>query len=146
MGILVDHARVVQDEVSLTWQDKRFKVWVMEDFREWLPDLLYGTGERKHHNTHTEAPVTVVNQEDGQNEEDLVGVSDDGPEGVAFQPVNSPTARFTGKDVVLENGINCDINLDVSKIKGNVDGSFQVCRDASILEGCHNKDEMFNIH
>ncbi|PWA63812.1 RNA-directed DNA polymerase, eukaryota, Reverse transcriptase zinc-binding domain protein [Artemisia annua] len=147
VGILVDHVRVVQDEVSLTWQDKRFKVWVMEDFREWLPDFLYGrTGERNRHNTHMDAPVTAENQEDGRNKEDFVGVSDDGPEVEAFQPVNSPTARFTGEDVVLENVINGDINIDVSKIKGNVDGSFQVCGEASILEGCHNKDEILNIN
>lgn len=147
VGILVDHGRVVQDDVSLTWQDKRFKVWVMEDFGEWLPDFLYGrTGERNRHNTHTDAPVTAMNQEDGRNKEDFVEVSDDGPEVVAIPPVKSLTARFTGEDVVLENVINCDINIDVSKIKGNVDGSFQVCGEASILEGCHNKDEILNTH
>ncbi|PWA67185.1 RNA-directed DNA polymerase, eukaryota [Artemisia annua] len=45
MGVLVGDGKRVSEEVVLHWKDRRFRVWVLEELGEWIPDF---TVETKH--------------------------------------------------------------------------------------------------
>ncbi|KAI3726469.1 hypothetical protein L1987_66266 [Smallanthus sonchifolius] len=40
VGVLVGDGRRVEEEVTVLWQKKKFKVWVLEDAGVWVPDFL----------------------------------------------------------------------------------------------------------
>ncbi|PWA83317.1 RNA-directed DNA polymerase, eukaryota [Artemisia annua] len=40
VGVLVGEGEVVSDSVNLSWRDKSFKVWVIEDPRDWDPECI----------------------------------------------------------------------------------------------------------
>ncbi|KAM0017564.1 hypothetical protein Hdeb2414_s0027g00689521 [Helianthus debilis subsp. tardiflorus] len=40
LGILLDSGNRINGALSLSWQDKRYKVWVIEENNQWLPDFL----------------------------------------------------------------------------------------------------------
>ncbi|KAJ0713704.1 putative RNA recognition motif domain, nucleotide-binding alpha-beta plait domain superfamily [Helianthus annuus] len=40
LGILIDSGNKVNGILSLRWQDKKYKVWVVEDNDQWIPDFL----------------------------------------------------------------------------------------------------------
>ncbi|KAJ0570836.1 putative RNA recognition motif domain, nucleotide-binding alpha-beta plait domain superfamily [Helianthus annuus] len=40
LGILLDTGNRINGVLSLSWQDKRYKVWVVEENDQWIPDFL----------------------------------------------------------------------------------------------------------
>ncbi|KAJ0599842.1 putative RNA recognition motif domain, nucleotide-binding alpha-beta plait domain superfamily [Helianthus annuus] len=40
VGVLVGDGKRVFEEVMLSWQDKRYRVWISEDLGDWMPDCL----------------------------------------------------------------------------------------------------------
>ncbi|KAJ0692357.1 hypothetical protein HanPI659440_Chr15g0584991 [Helianthus annuus] len=40
LGILVDTGNRINGAITLSWQDKRYKVWVVEDNDQWVPEFL----------------------------------------------------------------------------------------------------------
>ncbi|KAJ0433555.1 hypothetical protein HanIR_Chr17g0871621 [Helianthus annuus] len=40
LGILIDTGNRINGILSLSWQDKKYKVWVVEDSDHWIPDFL----------------------------------------------------------------------------------------------------------
>ncbi|MFS7979536.1 hypothetical protein Hanom_Chr10g00928821 [Helianthus anomalus] len=40
MGVLIDSGVRINGVLNLSWQDKRYKVWVFEDYDNWIPDFL----------------------------------------------------------------------------------------------------------
>ncbi|KAF5785486.1 hypothetical protein HanXRQr2_Chr10g0429231 [Helianthus annuus] len=40
LGILVDSGNKVNGLLKLSWQDKKYKVWVIEDSDQWIPEFL----------------------------------------------------------------------------------------------------------
>ncbi|KAF5806578.1 hypothetical protein HanXRQr2_Chr05g0223071 [Helianthus annuus] len=40
LGILLDIGNRINGVLSLSWQDKRYKVWVVEENDQWIPDFL----------------------------------------------------------------------------------------------------------
>ncbi|KAM0039489.1 putative RNA recognition motif domain, nucleotide-binding alpha-beta plait domain superfamily [Helianthus debilis subsp. tardiflorus] len=40
LGILLDSGNRINGLLNLCWQDKRYKVWVIEDNEQWIPDFL----------------------------------------------------------------------------------------------------------
>ncbi|KAJ0490746.1 hypothetical protein HanRHA438_Chr12g0571401 [Helianthus annuus] len=40
VGVLVDGGFPISESVTLNWKNKRFKVWVREEERDWIPDFL----------------------------------------------------------------------------------------------------------
>ncbi|KAJ0712828.1 hypothetical protein HanOQP8_Chr09g0339071 [Helianthus annuus] len=40
LGILLDSGNKVNGLLNLSWQDKRYKVWIIEDNEQWFPDFL----------------------------------------------------------------------------------------------------------
>ncbi|KAJ0902776.1 putative RNA recognition motif domain, nucleotide-binding alpha-beta plait domain superfamily [Helianthus annuus] len=40
MGILVDHGNRISDSVTVKWKNKRYKIWILEERDEWVPDCL----------------------------------------------------------------------------------------------------------
>ncbi|KAM0034902.1 hypothetical protein Hdeb2414_s0015g00440171 [Helianthus debilis subsp. tardiflorus] len=39
--ILVDHGSRITNSVTLKWKNKSFKVWVMEELDDWVPDCMF---------------------------------------------------------------------------------------------------------
>ncbi|KAM0000807.1 hypothetical protein Hdeb2414_s0406g00887081 [Helianthus debilis subsp. tardiflorus] len=40
LGILIDSGNRINGFINLSWQDKRYKVWVIEDNNQWVPDFF----------------------------------------------------------------------------------------------------------
>ncbi|KAJ0452199.1 putative RNA recognition motif domain, nucleotide-binding alpha-beta plait domain superfamily [Helianthus annuus] len=40
VGVIVGEGRPINEQVTLTWENKRFKVWVAEETSDWIPDFL----------------------------------------------------------------------------------------------------------
>ncbi|KAJ0433559.1 hypothetical protein HanOQP8_Chr17g0660771 [Helianthus annuus] len=40
VGVLVDHGKRIQDEAFLRWRGSTFKVWVLEEYKEWIDDFV----------------------------------------------------------------------------------------------------------
>ncbi|XP_021996086.1 uncharacterized protein LOC110893282 [Helianthus annuus] len=40
LGILIDSGNRINGILNLSWQDKRYKVWVVEEIDQWVPDFL----------------------------------------------------------------------------------------------------------
>ncbi|KAF5789011.1 hypothetical protein HanRHA438_Chr09g0377031 [Helianthus annuus] len=40
-GILVDVGARISDSVILKWKNKKFKVWIMEELDDWVPDCMF---------------------------------------------------------------------------------------------------------
>ncbi|KAJ0539872.1 hypothetical protein HanHA300_Chr08g0291461 [Helianthus annuus] len=40
VGILVDHGNRISDSVTVKWKNKRYKIWILEERDEWVPDYL----------------------------------------------------------------------------------------------------------
>ncbi|MFS7916841.1 hypothetical protein Hanom_Chr03g00182111 [Helianthus anomalus] len=40
LGILIDSGNRINGFINLSWQDKRYKVWVIEDNDQWVPDFF----------------------------------------------------------------------------------------------------------
>ncbi|MFS8027836.1 hypothetical protein Hanom_Chr16g01503431 [Helianthus anomalus] len=40
VGVLVGECKRIIDEVTISWQDKKYRVWVSEDLGDWIPDCL----------------------------------------------------------------------------------------------------------
>ncbi|KAM0018745.1 putative RNA recognition motif domain, nucleotide-binding alpha-beta plait domain superfamily [Helianthus debilis subsp. tardiflorus] len=40
LGILVDSGNSVNGILNLKWQDKKFKIWIIEENEQWFPDFL----------------------------------------------------------------------------------------------------------
>ncbi|KAJ0565661.1 hypothetical protein HanIR_Chr06g0265081 [Helianthus annuus] len=40
VGILLGDGKRVSEEIVLNWKDRKFRVWVMEELGEWIPDFL----------------------------------------------------------------------------------------------------------
>ncbi|MFS7961322.1 putative RNA recognition motif domain, nucleotide-binding alpha-beta plait domain superfamily [Helianthus anomalus] len=45
VGVLVGEGKRILEEVTLNWQDKKYRVWVSEDLGDWLPDCLDEDGD-----------------------------------------------------------------------------------------------------
>ncbi|MFS7955929.1 hypothetical protein Hanom_Chr07g00648531 [Helianthus anomalus] len=42
IGVLVDDGNPIRDSVTLMWKEKKFKVWVVEELGDWVPDCISG--------------------------------------------------------------------------------------------------------
>ncbi|KAM0008400.1 hypothetical protein Hdeb2414_s0003g00115691 [Helianthus debilis subsp. tardiflorus] len=40
VGILMGEGKRISEEVTLSWQDKKYQVWISEDIGDWIPDCL----------------------------------------------------------------------------------------------------------
>ncbi|XP_022024833.1 uncharacterized protein LOC110925173 [Helianthus annuus] len=40
VGVLVGHGEPISDSVFLSWHGRKYKVWVLEEQREWVPDCI----------------------------------------------------------------------------------------------------------
>ncbi|KAJ0795042.1 putative RNA recognition motif domain, nucleotide-binding alpha-beta plait domain superfamily [Helianthus annuus] len=40
VGVLVDYGEPIVDSVFLSWQGRKYKVWISEEQREWVPDCI----------------------------------------------------------------------------------------------------------
>ncbi|KAL9998331.1 hypothetical protein Hdeb2414_s0554g00915941 [Helianthus debilis subsp. tardiflorus] len=47
VGVLVDVGSRVADSVTLKWKGRKFRVWVMEELDDWVPDCLGTLSMRK---------------------------------------------------------------------------------------------------
>ncbi|KAJ0629388.1 putative RNA recognition motif domain, nucleotide-binding alpha-beta plait domain superfamily [Helianthus annuus] len=45
VGIIVGDGKLIYEEVTLVWDKKRFKVWVVEETGDWIPDCISKDGE-----------------------------------------------------------------------------------------------------
>ncbi|KAJ0793019.1 putative RNA-binding domain superfamily [Helianthus annuus] len=47
IGVLIKHGNRIQDEVFLRWKGRTFKIWVLEDYNEWLEDFVLDPREEE---------------------------------------------------------------------------------------------------
>ncbi|MFS8023170.1 hypothetical protein Hanom_Chr16g01448331 [Helianthus anomalus] len=40
IGLLVGEVRMIHDQVTLQWKDKLFRVWIEEEFSDWVHDSV----------------------------------------------------------------------------------------------------------
>ncbi|MFS7917832.1 hypothetical protein Hanom_Chr03g00193801 [Helianthus anomalus] len=128
VGILVDSGSRITGSVILKWKNKRFKVWVMEELDDWVPDCLFdeewpkttpvakegdvalnspsknledhGSGYSKNADDLIEDMVNEKDKEDETSSSKNEGAQDGGSGDVASPVTKSPESRFLAE--VLE--------------------------------------------
>ncbi|KAJ0713828.1 hypothetical protein HanPI659440_Chr13g0482811 [Helianthus annuus] len=95
VGVLVGDGKRVSEEVVMNWKDRKFRVWVMEELGEWLPDFL-----------DVEVEQDASNNEESENESEKSMTSPE--EDQRSIGDNNDDVTMTGVDLNLENtdGIN----------------------------------------
>ncbi|KAJ0555727.1 hypothetical protein HanRHA438_Chr07g0293971 [Helianthus annuus] len=86
VGVLVDNGLPISDTVTLSWKRKKFKIWVVEEQAEWLPDCV----------SETDWPEVVAR--DVEDKQSPVGVADSGgnPQGNVNEVLDSHNVHGVG--------------------------------------------------
>ncbi|KAJ0665133.1 hypothetical protein HanLR1_Chr13g0500681 [Helianthus annuus] len=67
VGVLVDIGSRISGSVLLKWKNKKFKVWVMEELDDWVPDCMF----------EEEWPSSVSVPDEGDADDNLSDVNED---------------------------------------------------------------------
>ncbi|KAI3745042.1 hypothetical protein L1987_58142 [Smallanthus sonchifolius] len=70
VGVLVGHGRKIDEEVTVSWRQKKLKVWVLDEAGERFPDLLDQFSDETSTDSDKSGEDTVVEQMDCLNKED----------------------------------------------------------------------------
>ncbi|KAJ0482689.1 hypothetical protein HanIR_Chr13g0656681 [Helianthus annuus] len=65
VGVLVGDGLLISDSINLVWQDKCFKVWVLEDSDDWIPDCIRAE-EESDGDSSSKEEVVVTSPKDGE--------------------------------------------------------------------------------
>ncbi|MFS8004214.1 hypothetical protein Hanom_Chr13g01223071 [Helianthus anomalus] len=124
IGVLIKHGNRIQDEVFLRWKGRTFKVWVMEDYNEWLEDFVLDPREEK-------------NGCSGQrNEGD--GMDDKSPE---KQPECAPAPEAIVKEVFMEKINGANFEEEVSEDREGFSNA-ELENSKSVLIGEYFKEQL----
>ncbi|KAJ0907015.1 hypothetical protein HanRHA438_Chr07g0293871 [Helianthus annuus] len=93
IAVVVDHGRKINEEVTLGWRDRRFKVWVHEEEGEWSPSFVSWGGDPA-----SQSKVGVVNLMEECESSDVKQREDE------VNPVH-----VHGKEHVLNGGIDQEV-------------------------------------
>lgn len=119
VGVLVGDGKRVSEEVTLLWKDQKFKVWVMEELGEWIPDFIDVKSKPDQSNTDDSDREPEKTHDDKHGDlngnKDDVGMTMDASEletserfnGEVFVPaINFPFEQFLGVNNGSQTGVN----------------------------------------
>ena len=137
VGVLVGDGRRIMDEVILQWRRKRFRVWVMEEIGDWIPDFLFNNLEATRNKNPSEE---VGTPSEHQNPPAKEGASDD----INCNEKNLDTEDLMGNGFGNESSHNNGENekSKVSKVMGDVIEEIKVDHGTEFNENKEIEDKI----
>ncbi|KAL9995881.1 putative RNA recognition motif domain, nucleotide-binding alpha-beta plait domain superfamily [Helianthus debilis subsp. tardiflorus] len=103
VGVLVGNGGKVSEEVLLSWKDRKFRVWVMEELDDWTPDFIeprrFGgeaANESENKSLTSDSDGNTLEDESMKKDEELEGVT--GVESDPLQAAYENTSDFQHVD------------------------------------------------
>ncbi|KAJ0589762.1 putative RNA recognition motif domain, nucleotide-binding alpha-beta plait domain superfamily [Helianthus annuus] len=125
VGILVDDGARISGSVILKWKSKKFKIWIMEELDDWVPDCMFEDESSENF------PGSVAGAGDGvsvssslHGESNHLGneksVGDEGLQEVAVNAENEKSDNFDRNVNVEVEDVSSNIHRDLNQNLDNV--------------------------